>query len=130
MPQLQALSCELVGASRLRTAHDAAAVAPELPHPQVVDVEEEDVRARDSQELRHSAQYGDAVELFGEEQVARARRYHRPLYAAALAQLGLDVLLLALIVFGPLGELALRAGRRMALVGAGRRVHGADRGAD
>ena len=45
----------------------------------------------------------DAVGLFGEEQVARAWRYHRPLYAAAVAQLALDLLLLALIVFGPLG---------------------------
>ncbi len=45
----------------------------------------------------------NAVDLFGEAQVARARRYHRPLYLAALVQLGLDVLLLALIVFGPLG---------------------------
>lgn len=45
----------------------------------------------------------DAVGLFGEEQVARAWRYHRPLYAAAAAQLALGLLLLALIVFGPLG---------------------------
>ena len=44
-----------------------------------------------------------AVALFGEEQVARARRYHRPLYAAAATQLALGVLVLALIVFGPVG---------------------------
>ena len=45
----------------------------------------------------------DAVGLFGAEQVARARRYHRPLYAAAVGGLALDLLLLALIVFSPLG---------------------------
>ena len=45
----------------------------------------------------------DAVGLFGAEQVARARRYHRPLYAAAVGGLVLDLLLLALIVFSPLG---------------------------
>ncbi len=45
-----------------------------------------------------------AVDLFGEEQVARARRYHRPLYAAAATQLALGILVLALIVFGPLGD--------------------------
>jgi len=45
----------------------------------------------------------DAVGLFGDEQVARASRYHRPLYAAAVAQFALGLLLLALIVFGPLG---------------------------
>ena len=44
VPQLQALSREVVRAFRLRTTHDAAAVASKLPHPQVVDVEEEDVR--------------------------------------------------------------------------------------
>src|SRR5262249_15997023 len=38
----------------------------------------------------------DAVELFGREQVARASRYHRPLYAAAVAGLALDMLVLAL----------------------------------
>ena len=46
----------------------------------------------------------DAVGLFGEEQVARARRYHRPLYAAAVAQLALGLLVLALLVFGPAGS--------------------------
>ena len=44
-----------------------------------------------------------AVGLFGEEQVARARGYHRPLYAAALVGFALNIVLLALIVFGPLG---------------------------
>jgi STE24 endopeptidase len=46
----------------------------------------------------------DAVGLFGEEQVARARRYHRPLYAAAAAGLALELLVLALIAVGPLGD--------------------------
>jgi STE24 endopeptidase len=46
----------------------------------------------------------DAVELFGEEQVARAWRYHRPLYAALAVQLALELSLLALVVFGPLGN--------------------------
>ena len=46
----------------------------------------------------------NVVDLFGEAQVARARRYHRPLYLAALLQFGLDLLLVALFVFGPLGE--------------------------
>ncbi len=46
----------------------------------------------------------NAVELFGEEQVARAQRYHRPLYAASLAGLALYLVLLSLIVFGPLGR--------------------------
>ena len=46
----------------------------------------------------------DAVGLFGEDQVARAWRYHRPLYAAAVAQLVLGLLVLALIVFGRLGD--------------------------
>jgi STE24 endopeptidase len=45
----------------------------------------------------------DAVGLFGEEQVARAWRYHRLLYGAAAAQFGLGLVLLALIVFGSLG---------------------------
>ncbi len=45
----------------------------------------------------------DAVGLFGEEQVARAWRYHRLLYGAAAAQFGLSLVLLALIVFGSLG---------------------------
>jgi STE24 endopeptidase len=44
-----------------------------------------------------------AVGLFGEEQVGRARRYHRPLYTAAATQLALGIVLPALIVFGPLG---------------------------
>ncbi len=35
--------------------------------------------------------------------MARARGYHRPLYAAALVRFALNVVLLALVVFGPLG---------------------------
>jgi STE24 endopeptidase len=46
----------------------------------------------------------DALALFGSEQVARARSYHRPLYAVALIRLALDLLLLALAAFGPLGR--------------------------
>ncbi len=46
----------------------------------------------------------NAVELFGEEQVARAWRYHRPLYAAAATQLALQLVVLGLIAFGPLGD--------------------------
>ncbi len=45
----------------------------------------------------------DAIGLFGEEQVARAWRYHRALYAAAAARLALGLLVLALLVFGPVG---------------------------
>ena len=45
----------------------------------------------------------DAAGFFGEEQVARARGYHRPLYVAAVVGFALNVVLLALIVFGPLG---------------------------
>ena len=46
----------------------------------------------------------DAVGLFGEEQVARASRYHRPLYAVAVAQLALGLLVLVLLAFGPPGR--------------------------
>jgi STE24 endopeptidase len=46
----------------------------------------------------------NAVELFGEEQVVRAWRYHRPLYAAAATQLALQLVVLGLIVFGPVGD--------------------------
>jgi STE24 endopeptidase len=35
--------------------------------------------------------------------VARARDYHRPLYAAALARIGLDLALLGLVAFAPVG---------------------------
>jgi STE24 endopeptidase len=45
----------------------------------------------------------DAIGLFGEEQVARAWRYHRALYAAAAARLALGLVFLTLVVFGPVG---------------------------
>jgi STE24 endopeptidase len=44
------------------------------------------------------------VGLFSEEQVSRARRYHRPLYAAAIVRLILDLGVLALIVFSAFGN--------------------------
>jgi len=46
----------------------------------------------------------DAVALFGREQVARARGYHAPLYTVALIRLALDLLVLALAAFAPLGR--------------------------
>jgi hypothetical protein len=48
----------------------------------------------------HSTGRVDAVDLFGAEQVARAWRYHRPLYAAAVAQLALGLLLNQLAAAG------------------------------
>ena len=42
--------------------------------------------------------------MFGETQVAHAGNYHRPLYVAAVVQIALDILFLALIVFTPLGD--------------------------
>ena len=50
----------------------------------------------------------DAVALFGEQQVARARRYRRPLYLAALAGIALDLVVLGLAAFGPLGDVLFR----------------------
>jgi Zn-dependent protease with chaperone function len=48
---------------------------------------------------------GDApIELFGEEQVERARRYWRPRYAAALANGVLGLVLLGALSFGRLGD--------------------------
>lgn len=46
----------------------------------------------------------DALELFGREQVERARRYHRPLYAALLSSLALDLAVVTGLVFGPAGD--------------------------
>ena len=40
---------------------------------------------------------------FTDEQVERARRYHRPLYLASLVALALDLLVLSLLSFGPVG---------------------------
>ena len=45
-----------------------------------------------------------AVELFGSDQVERARRYWRPRYAAALANGLLGLALLAALAFGGLGD--------------------------
>jgi STE24 endopeptidase len=42
--------------------------------------------------------------VFTAEQVTRARRYHRPLYAAVLARLTLTLLVLSLVVFSRLGS--------------------------
>jgi len=44
------------------------------------------------------------VQSFTAEQVDRARRYHRPLYLATLISTGIDLALLALLTFGPLGD--------------------------
>ena len=52
------------------------------------------------------------VSLFSDEQVSVARRYHRPLYAAAIVRFALDLGVLALIVFSGLG------GRLSALIPA------------
>ncbi len=41
---------------------------------------------------------------FTREQIERAHRYHRPLYLAAVAAIGLDLALLSLLTFGPLGS--------------------------
>ena len=43
------------------------------------------------------------TEPFGVDQVERARRYHRPLYAASLVAIALDLSVLALLSFGPAG---------------------------
>jgi STE24 endopeptidase len=50
----------------------------------------------------------DAVELFGAKQVARARRYHRPLYVAAVFGLVLDLVVLVAATFTPLGDALFR----------------------
>jgi STE24 endopeptidase len=44
-----------------------------------------------------------ALDLFDAEQVERARRYHRPLYLAALTRLALEVAALGLLAFSRLG---------------------------
>ena len=41
---------------------------------------------------------------FEPEQVERARRYHRPLYLAALAGIVVDLTVLAMFTFGPIGD--------------------------
>lgn len=47
----------------------------------------------------------DASEIFGDEQVERSRRYHRPLYAAAIVNLALGLGLLAILAFTSVGDL-------------------------
>ena len=49
-----------------------------------------------------------ATDLFGPEQVERARRYHAPLYATALGNLALGLGLLAALAFTPLGDVVYR----------------------
>jgi len=49
-----------------------------------------------------SGSWGDG--LFDREEVERARRYHRPLYLAALAGIVADLVVLALFAFGPVGD--------------------------
>jgi STE24 endopeptidase len=44
------------------------------------------------------------VQPFTREEVERASRYHRPLYLASLLSIGIDLALLALLTFGPLGD--------------------------
>src|SRR5438270_7111359 len=41
---------------------------------------------------------------FTPEEVERARRYHRPLYLVSLLSIAIDLALLALLTFGPLGD--------------------------
>jgi STE24 endopeptidase len=45
-----------------------------------------------------------AERYFNPEEVARARRYHRPLYWAGAAGLAIDVAVLALLAWSPLGD--------------------------
>lgn len=47
-------------------------------------------------------------EIFASDQVERARRYHRPLYRAAIGSLVLELALLATLAFSPLGDLLFR----------------------
>ena len=70
----------------------------------------------------------DAVGLFGEDQVVRAWRYHRPLVCGCGSAARPWIPGPRSDRLRPTRRLALRAGAGMALVGAGRRVHGADRG--
>jgi STE24 endopeptidase len=51
-----------------------------------------------------SANSADSSPLFDPEQVERGRRYHRPLYAALIADLALSLGTLALLAFGPVGD--------------------------
>jgi STE24 endopeptidase len=53
---------------------------------------------------RRPARAVDPLQFFSAEQVARARSYHRPLYWAAALDLGLEVALLAALVWSAAGE--------------------------
>jgi STE24 endopeptidase len=44
------------------------------------------------------------VQPFTAEEVDRSRRYHRPLYLVSVLSIGIDLALLALLTFGPLGD--------------------------
>ena len=46
----------------------------------------------------------DAIDIFGREQVERARCYRRPLYAAAIGNLVLGAAVLAVLALGPVGD--------------------------
>jgi Zn-dependent protease with chaperone function len=46
----------------------------------------------------------DGVDSFAEEEIERARKYHRPLYIALFVDWGLQLGVLAAIVFGPPGD--------------------------
>ena len=46
----------------------------------------------------------DASDSFAAEEIERARRYHRPLYAALFVDWALQAAVLAAIAFGPLGD--------------------------
>lgn len=46
----------------------------------------------------------EAIEVFGEEQIKRSRRYHRPLYAAWIGNQALGLALLATLAFTSLGD--------------------------
>ena len=77
VPQLEALAREVVGPFRLRTADDPAAVAPELAHAEVVDVEEEDVGALRGQLTRPSVTPAAVAGAPGRHRRARRPRARR-----------------------------------------------------
>ena len=49
-----------------------------------------------------------ALEYFTPDEVERARRYHRPLYLLLAPDLSLDLAMLSLLAFGPLGDWVAR----------------------
>jgi len=46
----------------------------------------------------------NGADSFAAEEIERARRYHRPLYIALFVDWGLQLVVLAAIVFGPPGD--------------------------